>query len=125
MADKAKVTPIDDEELQVAKEAAESAAPTFKLTLKKPFTYNGTEYTELDFDFESTTGADCIAIERELSRKNINVIVPAFSVEYIIRFAARACLQPIGSDAMSLLSSRDYSRVRGAVRNFLANAESA
>lgn len=124
MADKAKVTPIDDEELKAAQDAATDSKPSFTLKLKKPLTYNGTQYDELEFDLEGLTGSDSLAVERELNRKNINVIAPAFSIEYIIRIAARACLQPIGSDAMSLLTLRDFNRVRSAVRNFLMAAES-
>lgn len=93
------------------------------IKLKNPITYNGEEYTELTFDFDALTGADSLAIEDELMSLGKSAIVPALSSEYLIRFAAKACKEPIGSDIFLSMSVRDYQRVRNAAKNFLLNLE--
>lgn len=123
MEDPRKVVSMDEKEFQAAQEAAAKAKDTFVLKFKKPFVYNGVEYSELEFDFEGLTGNDSLEVERELTRRGINIIAPAFSIEYIVRIAARACTSPIGHDAMSLMTIRDFNRIRSAVRNFLMGSE--
>lgn len=122
MADEV-LTPMTEEEVKKAEEAATNAQDLFVLKLKRPLTYNGRVYEELSFDFEGLTGADSLEVEAELSRRNIQVPIFAFSAEYIIRIAARACTTPIGSDAFKLMSLRDYGKVRSATRNFLMRTE--
>lgn len=118
------INSMDEEELEQAKEEAKKAENLFTLKLKKPLSYEGTEYTELSFDFDSLTGRDSLNVERELAIRGIQVAVPAFSGEYIIRIAAKACTSPIGSDAFELMSLKDYNRMRSKVRNFLMGSES-
>ena len=115
---------MEEEELEQAKAKAKDAENLFTMKLKKPLTYDGAEFEELSFDFDALTGKDSLAIERELSLRGIQVAVPAFSGEYIIRIAARACTSPVGYDAFELMSLRDYNRLRAKVRNFLMGSES-
>ena len=114
---------MQEEELEQAKAEAKKAENLFKLKLKKPLSYEGTDYTELSFDFDNLTGRDSLDVERELAMRAIQVAVPAFSGEYIIRIAAKACTAPLGSDAFEAMSLRDYNRLRGKVRNFLMASE--
>jgi hypothetical protein len=114
---------MQEEELEQAKVEAKNAENLFKLKLKKPLSYEGTDYTELSFDFDNLTGRDSLDVERELAMRAIQVAVPAFSGEYIIRIAAKACTEPLGSDAFEAMSLRDYNRLRGKVRNFLMASE--
>jgi len=114
---------MQEEELEQAKAEAKNAENLFKLKLKKPLSYEGTDYTELSFDFDNRTGRDSLDVERELAMRAIQVAVPAFSGEYIIRIAAKACTSPLGSDAFEAMSLRDYNRLRGKVRNFLMASE--
>ena len=65
---------------------------------KKPVLYNGETITELAFDFDSLTGDDALNIENELASIGKAAISPAFSGEYLIRMAAKACTTPIGED---------------------------
>lgn len=115
---------MQEEELEQAKAEAEKAENLFSLELKKPLTYEGKVYNELSFDFDTLTGKDSLAVERELSLRGIQVAVPAFSGEYIIRIAAKACTSRVGSDAFELMSLKDYNRLRSKVRNFLMGSES-
>ena len=51
------------------------------------------------------------------------VAVLAFSGEYIIRIAAKACLEHIGSDAFEHMPMKEYSKVSNKIRNFLMSSE--
>ena len=93
------------------------------IELKRPITYNDKEYTELTFDFDALTGSDSLAIEDELMALGKSALVPALSSEYLIRFAAKACKEPIGSDIFLAMNIKDYQRVRNAAKNFLLNLE--
>lgn len=114
---------MQEEELEQARAEAKNATDLFTLKFKKPLMYDSVEYDELQFDFDKLTGKDSLAVERELSLRGIQVAVPAFSGEYIIRIAAKACTTPIGYDAFERMSLKDYNRVRGKVRNFLMTSE--
>lgn len=118
-----KLVPVDKKEFEVAQEAAAKAKDTFIVKLRKPLMYNGTEYEELEFDFDGLTGNDSLEVEKELARRGVQVLVPAFSGEYLVRIAARACTAPIGHDAMLKMSIQDYNKIRSRVRNFLMSTE--
>ena len=114
---------MQEDELEHAKAETKKAVSLFTLKLKKTLSYEGTDYTELAFDFDGLTGKDSLEVERELAMRGIQVVVPAFSGEYIIRIAAKACTSPLGSDAFEDMSIRDYNRLRSKVRNFLMASE--
>jgi hypothetical protein len=112
------------EELVAAEREAEKSEGTVSLTLKKPVLYNGKEFKSLEFDFESLTGRDALAIEAELERTlGRPVIIPQFSGEYLIRMAARACTEKIGTDIFENMCLADYNRIRSAARSFLLSSE--
>lgn len=123
MEDNSKLVPVDEKEFEAAQEAAAKAKDTFIVKLRKPLMYNGTEYEELEFDFDGLTGNDSLEVEKELARRGVQVLVPAFSGEYLVRIAARACTAPIGHDAMLKMSIQDYNKIRSRVRNFLMSTE--
>ena len=114
---------VDEKELEIAKEDAKDAPSVFAHQFKKPFSYNGAEYTKLTFDFESLTGNDTLQIERELANRGRTVIVPEFNGDYLAAMACKACQEEIGVDAFGLMSLRDFNTIRGAARRFLLNAE--
>ena len=114
---------IDEKELELAKEEAKDAVAVFTHNFKKPFSYNGEEYTKLTFDFESLTGDDTLLIERDMARKGRTVIVPEFNGDYLAAMACKACLEEIGVDAFGQMTLRDFNAIRGAARRFLLNAE--
>ena len=115
---------MQEDELEQAKAEAKNAVSLYTMKFKKPFTYDSVEYDELQFDFDNLTGKDSLAIERELAMRGIQVAVPAFSGEYIVRIAARACTAPIAYDAFERMPLKDYHRIRSKVRNFLMASES-
>lgn len=114
---------IDEEEFAIAeKEAAESEF-TYVHKFKRPFEYQGETYNELTFDWDSLTGKDGLAIENEMQAIGKAVIVPQFSGEYLIRFAAKACVETIGADAFEYMRIGDYNKIRSAARSFLLKSE--
>jgi len=116
------------DELSAAQAGADKAALdgggfAYTHKFRKPFSYMGAVYAELRFDWDSLTGRDSLAIEAELQALGTPVVVPAFSGAYLIRMAAKACAEKIGSDAFELMPLSDYNRVRSAARSFLLLSE--
>jgi hypothetical protein len=115
---------IDEKELEIAKEEAKEGKDTFVHMFKKPFEYNGQKYEQLEFDFGSLTGGDSLAVEDELQREGKGVVVvAAFNSHYLIRIAARACVQPISYDAFKYMTLYDYNKIRDRARSFLLRSE--
>ena len=57
---------VDHDEYAAAEAQAKESVGNYTLKLKKPFTYEGQTFDELNFDFEGLTGDDALAIEDEL-----------------------------------------------------------
>mgnify|MGYP004515487849 CR=1 FL=1 len=95
----------------------------FTLHLVRPIEHEGKTYTDLTFDFDSLSGNDSLAIERELQMLGHTVIVANFDSEYLIRVCVKACTEPLGIDALGKLSIRDFNRLRNTVRGFLSRKE--
>lgn len=114
---------IDPDELSVAEKASEQSNVSFTLTFKRPFTYQDKTYSALTFDWEKLTGDDGLAIENEMLQIGKAVVVPTFSGEYLIRMAARACRERIGSDAFGKMSLSEYNKIRSEARSFLLKSE--
>lgn len=113
-----------DEEFEEAlNEANADSATAYVHYFKKPFEYQGKSYDHLTFDFEKLTGKDSLSVEAELQAKGIMLMVPTFSGPYLIRIAARACKEQIGSDALEQMRIADYSKIRSKARNFLLSSE--
>lgn len=117
------VTAIDAEEFSVAEKEAETSGYEYTHTFRKPFTYMGKTYTELTFDWGSLSGADGLAIENELQALGKPSVVPAFSGEYKVRMAARACTTSIGADALEQMALYDFNRITDRARSFLLKSE--
>ena len=78
----------------------------FTLHLTRPLEHEGKSYSDLTFDFDSLSGSDSLAIERELQMLGHTVIVANFDSEYLIRVCVKACTEPLGIDALGKLSIR-------------------
>lgn len=103
---------------EIAIEEAASSIQT--VTFRKPVKYAGKEYTELSFDFSKLTGQDALSIENELSNQSKNSGLPAMNSEYLIRLAARACTENVGSDIFAAyMSMSDHLEVIKLARSFL------
>ena len=122
--DKNEHVAVDEKEFEAAQTEALGSTGLYVHTFKKPFDYMGKKYKELTFDWESLTGRDSLDIEAEVEiTTGRAVIVPAFSGEYLIRMAAKACAEPIGYDALEFMPLVDYNKIRSPARSFLLAAE--
>lgn len=83
----------------------------------------GKKYEELTFDWGKLTGKDSLAIENEMAQMGIALVNPAFSSEYMVRMAAVACNEAIGSDAFDDMALPDFLKIRRKAKDFLLRAE--
>ena len=93
---------------------------------KRPFTYEGRTYEQLSFDWESLSGKDSVAIERELLNRNIAVVHAGFTPEYRAAMAARACtyrnedgFRAVTTNMIYALPLGEFRKICIAARNFL------
>lgn len=114
-------TELEQEVLDNADET--TGGDQVKIKLRRPFEWEEHTYSELNFDFYKPTGKDCIAINKKLNRKGINMFRAFNTDEYIMEFAALACEEPIGTDMIQALPSCDYLKIRTATSNFLLRWE--
>ena len=80
---------VDHDEYAAAEAQAKESVGNYTLKLKRPFTYEGQTFDELNFDFEGLTGDDALAIEDELQALGKPTISPTFSPPYRRRRPAR------------------------------------
>ena len=115
---------FDEQEFDEAMSEAKAECTTaYVHHFKRPFVFEGKTYEKLTFDFEKLIGKDSLNVEAELQAKGIMVMVPTFSGPYLIRIAARACKEGIGSDALEQMRIADYNKIRSKARNFLLASE--
>ena len=86
---------VDHDEYAAAEAQAKESVGNYTLKLKRPFTFEGQTFDELNFDFEGLTGDDALAIEDELQAIGKPTISPTFSGQFLVRMAARACTNTI------------------------------
>ena len=93
---------------------------------KKPFTYEGRTFEQLSFDWESLSGKDSVAIERDLLNRNIAVVHAGFTPEYLAAMAARACtyrnedgFRTVTTNMIYALPLGEFRKICIAARNFL------
>lgn len=70
---------VDHDEYAAAEAQAKESVGNYTLKLKRPFTYEGQTFDELNFDFEGLTGDDALSIEDELQAIGKPTISPTFS----------------------------------------------
>lgn len=118
------VVNFNQKEYEKAQEQAkENTSSTRTLKLKKPFTWEGKEYTEIHFDFDKLTGEDSLNVEDELQAKGITLIVPTFNGHYLLGIASHACVEHLGADAFKRMRISDMNAIRSMTRNFMLNSE--
>lgn len=83
------------------------------------FTWEGTTYDKLEFDFTKLKLSDSLAVEDELIALGKGALVPEWNSQYLVRLAAKACTSPIGSDMLSALSLNEGRRIISRTRNFM------
>lgn len=93
------------------------------IKFKKPYYFEGKEYTELDLSgMEDMTGADMIAVNKVMQRSSAGIdVMPEVSVEYAFYFAAKAAKLPV--EFFNGLSPRESMKVKNRVMGFLFGSD--
>ncbi len=93
------------------------------IKFKKPYKFEGKEYTELDLSaLENVTGADMIKINKRLSRAGeAFTAVPELTLEYALNLAADLTQRPV--EFYTGLPGRYAMQVKNRVSAFLFGAE--
>ncbi len=113
---------VKGDELDAAMAEAKDAEGGYAHKFKKPFLWQGKEYTTMHFDFEDLTGGDMIAIEKELAiTEGVTVITPTMSGPFLMAMSAKAA--GIGYDMMLAMPIFEANRIRAKARNFLLSSE--
>lgn len=135
MTDEKKATTFEDSAAQAerleASARSEADSGTYTHTFKQPFTHEGVTYEHLTFDWESLSGKDGVAIERELRGINVTVVLAEFTPEYLAAMAARACtyrnadgFRTVNTDLLYALPLREFRQICSAARRFLLRSGS-
>lgn len=119
--------PEADAELETAEKSARkfdgSGLGTYVHKFRTPFSYQGTSYEELSFDFGKLTGKDFISIGQEMQMLRIQMSNPSVNMDFQMRLAARSCSEKLGPDAWQLMPGFDFHCITGMARNFLLSAD--
>ena len=135
MTDEKKTTTLEDTVEQAERLEAEALAEEdvgiYTHILTTPLTYEGITYKKLTFNWNSLSGRDSVAIERDLLRRGITTVMAEFTPEYLTAMAARACtyrseedFRTVKAETLYALTLRDFRQICGAARRFLMRSES-
>lgn len=108
---------MSKEKATVQEEAIE---PSYVHEFKKPYSWDGSEYETLTFDFDSLTGADVLKILDEQTMLG-NQVQPIrqFDANFQLGVAVRACKEKISRDAYLAMPMGDFNRILDKARGFL------
>ena len=94
----------------------------YVIELKKPITFEGKQYGEIDLTgLENIRAADMIAVNRELTRVGNSDLNQEWTLEYAYHLAARASGEPI--EFFEQLMALPAMRVKNCVSSFLFSQE--
>lgn len=135
MYDEKKTTTLEDTAAQAeqleAEARAESGIGTYTHVFQEPFTYQGTTYDKLTFDWTTLSGKDSVAIERELLNRMVTTVIAEYTPEYLAAMAARACtyrndsgFRTVTTDMLYALPLPEFRAVCNAARRFLLRSGS-
>ena len=118
--------------VQLENEAkAEPDALTYIHTFKKPFEYMGRSIKELTFDWGALSGEDHQAIEDDMLRHGLTLVLPAYTGAFLNGMAVRACtdrddngIRIVTPELLKALPLRDYQQIYMSARRFLRRGES-
>ena len=88
-----------------------------KLTLSKPLTYEGADYTELEYDLDALTGDDLLIAETQVVEDGVLTPLPLATGNYQAAVFARAAKAEYG--LMRKLSAKDFIAATQVVKVFL------
>lgn len=135
MSDEKRTTTIQDAAEQAERLKREAGEQTdvgsYTHVFEEPFTYEGTTYEKLAFNWKTLSGKDSASIERELLNRNVTTVIAEFTPEYLAAMAARACtyrnadgFRTITTDALYALPLPDFRAICAAARRFLLRSGS-
>lgn len=93
------------------------------IKFRKPYLFEGKEYTELDLScLEGLTAADMIALEKQYDRNTPGInVMPEVKVEYAVMMAARAAKLPV--EFFNGLPPKDAMKVKNRIMGFLFGSD--
>lgn len=102
---------------------AEDEEDSLVIKLKKPYQFEGKEYTEIDLSgLEELTAADMIALENQYDRKSPGInVMPEVKVGYAVMMAARAAKLPV--EFFNGLPPKEAMKVKNRVMGFLFGSD--
>lgn len=117
-----------EQEAKKAKQEADLGVYTH--TFKVPFRWKEREYQTMTFDWTRLSGRDHLEIENELLMKGRTLVTPAFTGEFLVGMAARACTERdeegkrvIDGQAIQAMLMADFQAITRRARSFLLRAE--
>ena len=109
---------------EVVTSAEEDEDDSLVITLKKPYKFEGKDYTEIDLSgLENLTAQDMIAVNKYISRTSggQQELVPELSLEYCLIFSSKAAGQPI--EFFTNLPPKIALKVKNRVTGFLFGSD--
>ena len=102
---------------------AEDEEDSLVIKFKKPYQFEGKEYTEIDLSgLEELTAADMIALENQYDRKSPGInVMPEVKVGYAVMMAARAAKLPV--EVFNGLPPKEAMKVKNRVMGFLFGSD--
>jgi hypothetical protein len=88
-----------------------------KINLKKPVTFEGKDYTEINAEFDNLTGQDLIDATNEARARGDQSVIIELSKLYQAIVAAKAAKVPI--DMVIAMNGKDFVTVTKAAQSFL------
>ena len=119
-----KAASISEDTAPKADEAAEDEdEDSLILKFKKPYKFEGKEYTEIDLSgLEDLSAADMIAVNKYMDRTATGIqVMPEVSLEYACVLASKATKMPI--EFFTGLPPKQAIKVKNRVMGFLFGAE--
>lgn len=93
------------------------------IKFKKPFFFEGKEYTELDLSgLDNLTASDMIAVNKYMQRSSSGIdVMPEVSLEYACMLASKAAKLPI--EFFTQLPPKEAMKVKNRVMGFLFGSD--
>ena len=111
-ATEAETTTVEARKKQEAKENS------YIVKFKKPFTFEGVSYEEVDLSgLEALSAADMIAVNKTIERGGTVNVLPEMSLEYACLISARASGKPV--EFFKALPPKEALKIKNRVTNFL------
>ena len=93
------------------------------IKFKKPFFFEGKEYTELDLSgLDNLTASDMIAVNKYMQRTSSGIeVMPEVSLEYACMLASKAAKLPV--EFFTALPPKEAMKVKNRVMGFLFGSD--